>query len=670
MQRSALLPSDIYRLVTAGDPQPAAGGVVFFVRAEQSEEDNRIETAIWRVREGEPAEQFTSGPKDRAPRVSPDGATLAFIGDRDGATRIFLLSLRTGGEARALTEPLEAPGSLAWSPDGAAIAYVAKTALDPHEARVAVDEQSGARHIRRLPFKSDDDGLLDGRRRHLHVAPIDGATPLQATRGDFDVTSAAWSPDATHLTFAATVGTPEFALIGDVFVVSLSGGEPRRLTVAAGPAASPMFSRDGTEIAFVGHLHGDDAGGRVDHELLVVPAGGGAVRSLSATLGRTVGDWIVTDTRSLAGPALPAWTDGDREILALVSDAASCEIRAFARDGSNSRVVVGGERDISAFALGPDGTVAFAYSDPLLPSEIALVAPPGAEVRLTELNPWLADRTLAQPRHVEARAKDGTALDAWVVDAQGTGGPLVLEVHGGPHTAYGNAFFFEFQMLAGHGISVAYGNPRGSQSYGTAFSSAITADWGGIDASDVLAILDAVLRDGRFDERRVAIAGGSYGGFMTTWLLGHSKRFACGVSMRAVNDLVSEVGASDLGWFLEAELEAPWTDGGRKLFENSPMRSAHRIEAPLLILHSERDYRCPVDQGEQLFTLLRRLGKTVEFVRFTGDGHNLARAGAPRNRMLRLRAIAQWLGRHLAPAGWTPAADAAGALFAPLPGEN
>jgi dipeptidyl aminopeptidase/acylaminoacyl peptidase len=670
MHAAPLVPSDLYRLVTASDPQAAPGGVVFFVRATLDAEHNRTNTAIWRAGAGAVPTAFTNGPKDRAPRVAPDGAMLAFVAEREGETRIHLLSLLAGGEARALSGALEGVGSLEWSPDGTALVFTAKAAHEPREARIALDADSGARHIRSLPFKSDDEGLLDGRRRHAFVVAATGSEPLQITHGDFDVTAIAWSPDNTMLAYSATVPEPEHALIGDVFTVPRSGGEPRRLTYGRGPAASPSFSPDGAEIAFVGHLHGDDVGGRVDHELLVLPAGGGEIRSLSASLGRSVGDWIVTDTRTLATPAAPAWTSGGDAVLVLVSDAASCGVYAFARDGSGRRVLAGGVRDVCGFSLGADGALAIAYSDPLLPSEIARVDASGVESRLTELNPWLAERAVRTPRHVAAKAEDGTPLDAWVLDSGDAHGPLLLEVHGGPHTAYGNAFFFEFQMLAGHGISVAYGNPRGSQSYGTAFSSAITGDWGGIDADDVLAILDDVLRGGDYDESRLAIAGGSYGGFMTTWLLGHSKRFACGVSMRAVNDLVSEVGASDLGWFLETEVEAPWTDGGTKLFEGSPMRAAHRIDAPLLILHSERDYRCPIDQGEQLFTLLRRLGKTAEFVRFTGDGHNLARAGAPRNRVLRLRAIAQWLGRHLRPAGWTAAPDEAGALFAPLPAEE
>jgi dipeptidyl aminopeptidase/acylaminoacyl peptidase len=225
-------------------------------------------------------------------------------------------------------------------------------------------------------------------------------------------------------------------------------------------------------------------------------------------------------------------------------------------------------------------------------------------------------------------------------------------------------------MLAAHGIGVAYGNPRGSQTYGGAFADAITGDWGGIDARDVLTLLDAAEAHGEWDPKKIGVAGGSYGGFMTTWLLGRSSRFAAGISMRAVNDFVSEVGAADIGWFLERELGASWEDDGRKLFENSPMRTARRIDAPLLIVHSERDYRCPIDQAEQMFAILRRLGRPAEFVRFTGDGHNLSRTGKPRNRVLRLRAIAHWLIRHLRPNGSEPGAEHAGSLLEPLATES
>ncbi|MGH7728751.1 MAG: alpha/beta hydrolase family protein, partial [Vulcanimicrobiaceae bacterium] len=317
--------------------------------------------------------------------------------------------------------------------------------------------------------------------------------------------------------------------------------------------------------------------------------------------------------------------------------------------------------------------LALAYATATVPGEIARLVPNAAEERLTACNPWLDERALAAPRRVRPRAADGTVLDLWLLEPRGDErpAPWVLEVHGGPHAAYGHTFFLEFQILASHGIGVAYGNPRGSQSYGERYADAITGDWGGLDVADVLSLLDAACANAPIDPARLGIAGGSYGGFMTTTLLGRSERFAAGVSMRAVNDFVSEVGASDFGWFLEEELRTTWNDGGRALFERSPMRHAHAISAPLLVEHSERDFRCPADQGEQLFTLLRRLGRTnVEFVRFAGDGHGLSRTGKPRNRILRLRAIAHWFIRHLRPAGIAVASDEAGSLFLPLPTER
>ena len=339
------------------------------------------------------------------------------------------------------------------------------------------------------------------------------------------------------------------------------------------------------------------------------------------------------------------------------------------------RTVAGGERHIFGFSRADDGTLAFAVSTPTTPNEIGLIEPYGGERFISDANPWLSEKIVVAPRRYRPRADDGTVLDGWLIGVAQPGEerpPLILEVHGGPHAAYGATFFFEFQVLAAQGMAVAYGNPRGSQTYGHAYADGSCGDWGGIDAGDVLRILDGALEQGTFDTTRIGLAGGSYGGFMTSWLLGHSDRFAAGVSMRAVNDFVSEVGASDIGWFLERELNVRWADdAGRALFEASPMRAAGSIHAPLLVEHSERDYRCPIDQGEQLFTLLRRLGnRETEFVRFAQTGHELSRGGKPRSRIFRLRAIVQWFIRHLQPAGVVVAPREAGALFRPVPGET
>jgi dipeptidyl aminopeptidase/acylaminoacyl peptidase len=672
LARTPLVPSDLYRLALPSDPRVTGDGRVFYVVSTNDEPTDEKRTAIWIARAGGTPRPFTSGRNDRLPRPSPNDALLAFVADRGEGTRVYTMST-SGGEAVAVGNSYDSIAAIAWSPDSTRIVVAATSEFDPATASIAVDERSGARHIRALPFKSDDDGLLDGRRRHLFVITVSSGACVRLTHGDFDADAPAWSPDGAHVAFTAKIDRPEASFSADLFVVASDGGVPRKLTASRGPSLAPTFSHDGTQIAFLGHEDGDDLGGFHTVQLFVVDANGGPARSLSAGLDRPSLDYVSGDTRGTGGQQAPIWSADDAEILVHLASEGSCGIVAVARDGSTSRSIVGGERDVFAFATSATAALVFAFTSPTVPSELATIDANGVERVLTSSNPWLAERSLRAPRRFRPPAADGTVLDLWLLQPdESRNAPFVLQVHGGPHMAYGWTFMFEFQMLASHGIGVAYGNPRGSQTYGTAYATAILGDWGGLDASDVLALLDGACANASIDPKRIALAGGSYGGFMTTWLLGHGDRFVAGVSMRAVNDFVSEVGATDAGWFLEKELDAPWADdAGRKLFERSPMRAAHAIEVPLLIEHSERDYRCAIDQGEQLFTLLRRLGRTnVEFVRFTGDGHGLSRTGKPRNRMLRLRAIAQWLIRHLRPTGIEAERDYAGALFAPLPGEE
>jgi dipeptidyl aminopeptidase/acylaminoacyl peptidase len=643
---------------------PDAGGVIYRRTCFDAPGD-RVVGSLWWARAGSEAERFTSGDTDRMPRVDRARKRVAFVRDVDGSARIHVMPLG-GGEARAVGEALRGVSSLAWSPTGTHLAYTAHAPFDATTAHIYLDEASGVRHIRALPYKTDADGLLDGRRSQLYVLDVATGAVRQLTTGDADAGNAVWSPDGTTIAYSLNA-IAESSMVGAVASIAIADGTVRRVSDGEGPVGALSFSPDGTRIAWLGHRHGSDT--RYQGELLVANVDGSVCRSLSAALDRPVANTVGGDLRS-GSNAPPCW-QSDSRILALVTDGGATSVRAFDLTSGDVTVVVGGEREIYGFSMDRDA-IAIAYSTPLVPSAVALFKNAGEQL-LADCNPWLAEKSLVEPHRLPVTAADGTAIDAWLIAplTPNASAPLVLEIHGGPHATYGATFFLEFQVLASQGFGVVYGNPRGGAGYGQAFASAITGDWGGVDASDVLSILDAALATGAFDAARVAAVGGSYGGFMTTWLLGHSDRFATGISMRACNEFASFTGTTDIGYFLEAELGFDATSAGmRELFERSALRAAERITAPLLIMHSERDFRCPIDQGEQLFNTLRMLGTCdAEFVRFTADGHELSRGGKPRHRVLRLRAIANWLLRKLNVVSRKSGDDVAGSLFLSLPDE-
>jgi dipeptidyl aminopeptidase/acylaminoacyl peptidase len=302
-----------------------------------------------------------------------------------------------------------------------------------------------------------------------------------------------------------------------------------------------------------------------------------------------------------------------------------------------------------------DGTrLAFSAADAVTPPEVFLCHANGTdEKQLTDLNrAWKADVALSRPERLRYE-RAGYTLDCWVIKpfgyAPGQRYPALLNIHGGPHTQYGHTFFDEFQVYAGAGYAVIYTNPRGSQGYGEAFTRAVHGDWGGGDFADVMAGVDEALRQCHFiDPERLGVMGGSYGGFLTSWIVGHTQRFKAACSERAVNSVATLFGTSDIGVsFLEAQSGAlPW-ENLQWYVEHSPLTYAQHITTPLLILHAEDDLRCPMEQAEQLFAVLKRLRQEVLFVRFPDENHEMSRAGKPRHRLERYRYLLDWFARYL-----------------------
>ncbi|MBI4493580.1 MAG: S9 family peptidase [Chloroflexi bacterium] len=644
---------DLLALRFASDPQISPDGTrVAFVLTTIDREASTYRSAVWMAPiEGGPAQIFTAGARrESSPRWSPDGRWLAFVSDRSDPRPQLHVIPAHGGEARRLATLPGGVSELAWAPDSRHLAVVSRTGL---ETEADPNKPPRFRHLTRLKHRYDGEGYFDGSRKHLFVLGLDEPEPRQLTAGDWDDVNPAWSPDGTRLAFASN-RSPERDLnnVADLWVVAAAGGEPARVTRSRGPAAAPAWSPDGEWLAFVGQARPNDYA--ANWGIWLVQAGGGEAVELTAEFDRSVGSDLLTDTRDHAPSPIPTWTTDGRSLYFLASDQGDTHLYRVDLDGPQVTRLVAGPRQIMSFSLAADGQIiAFDASEPTNPGDLWAVSADGLhERRLTEVNQHLlAEVELAEPEAFRYPSSDGELLDGWLLKPPGFQAgqrfPLVLQVHGGPHALYGNTFMHEFQLLAARGYLVLYANPRGSRGYGQTLAEAVRGAWGSQDYEDVLAAVDWALEQGYADPARLGVCGGSYGGYMANWIVGHTDRFGAAVAERSVANLFSMYGTTDIPGFAEYEWLGPWWEQPELYRRLSPLTYAQQVRTPLLILHSEQDLRCPIEQAEQLFVALKRLGRTVEFVRFPEESHNLSRSGRPDRRLERLARIAGWFDRYL-----------------------
>ncbi|HXV71592.1 MAG TPA: S9 family peptidase [Acidimicrobiia bacterium] len=620
-----MTPDQLAEIRIPSDPRLSpAGDKVAYVVSRPNLEDDRYDRSLW-----VDDRRYTEGPGDSSPRWSPDGKQLAFLRSEEGKPAQIAVIPLEGGEARLITDFELGVEALEWSPDGGrVVAVVVEWASEWSD----LDEDERKRRPRRVtsvPFRFDNKGWTHDRKRHLWLVDVSGKGESErVTEGRFDEESPAWSPDGSTIAFVSDRDPGQGLVSGnDVWEIDIATGEITKVT-ERGFWTYVSYRSDG-----VLHLLGNENPRYPVDSYLYRRTDDGRLSDLTGHLDRG-------SVSLAAGPAALRW-DRDSAVLGY-EDSGTFGLIQVAPDGSVDTLV-----DDQMVVTGFDKTgdrLVFTASTWDSPGELF-----SDQVAATSLNSN-SDLELTAPDHFRVDS-DGHEIDVWVYMPTGTESvPLLLNIHGGPASQYGFGFFDEFQVYVGAGYGVVACNPRGSAGRGEAFVSAVKGEhWGVVDHADVSAAVAAALeRHDRLDPDRMGVMGGSYGGFLTAWIIGHEDRWKSAVVERALISWNSFAGTSDIGGvFPENYLEISYPDAWDTWWQRGPLALAHNVTTPTLVVHAENDLRCPIEQAEQYFMALLRNGTTTEFIRFPDEGHEMSRSGKPRHRQERFEAILDWHDRHL-----------------------
>jgi dipeptidyl aminopeptidase/acylaminoacyl peptidase len=642
---------DLFRLAGATDPQISPDGSrVAYVRMSADVMTDREVPTIWLVdvASGRQVPLVAGQGAHRSPRWSPDGKRLAYVSSNgEGAAQLHVLWL-DGDRSVKVTGMPESPGAIAWSPDGRSIAYTMRVPGEGLKLGKPPQKPEGAKWaddlevIDRVAYRADGAGYAKPGFDHIFVVPADGGSPRQVTAGSWDDSGPlSWSPDGRTIVFSAN-RRPDWereSNDGEIYSVDVASGAVTALTSRKGPDGGAVLSPDGKRIAYLGY---DDVNRSYENsELSVMNADGTGTRRLLAGLDQSI------DSVSWVGNSQLAVSydeRGAKRVARVGLDGASRTIAEGLSAGTHyDRPYTGGQFSVSA-----SGRVAYTAGNTSAPADVWVDGR-----KLTDLNAnWLAAKAMAPVRKLAVTAPDGRAIDAWLVTPPGVQPgqrvPLILEIHGGPNTAYGPVFSTDVQLYAAHGYAVLYTNPRGSTSYGEEFANLIDRAYPGTDYDDLIAAVDAAIAEGVADPNNLFVTGGSGGGVLTAWIVGKTDRFKAAATQKPVINWISESLTMDATTFTSRYWfdKKPWEDP-MSYWNRSPLSLVGNVKTPTLVVVGSEDYRTPVSESEQYYAALQIRGVPTALVKVPGASHG-SLAARPSQSAARAAAILAWFDKYRA----------------------
>jgi len=700
-QKRLITEKDLFDFIWVANPQVAPDGQhVAFTRVNVDEKRTGYETSIWLVATDGKQEpiRLTNGKHDSQPRWSADGRLIAFVraGEKDVSGKpkpgqVALLSL-TGGEARIITDLPKGAADPAWSPDGKRIAFLstttqedidkaqpkksdkktseAKSSSKPSEAKSDDTKPADSEHesdvhiISRAEYRSNDEGYLDFK-RHDHIWVVDVPTnsddiakPVQLTKGEFDEGETVWSRDGSRIYFLTErVDEPYYELATtDIYSVPVAGGAAEKLATIPMSIHGLVLSPDGRKFAFHGSIEEPVRSYSQPDLWLMDVSPGAKPENLTANYDFDIGSSVFGDNappRGGRGHAIH-WSPDGRWVYDISEKQGRTPIVRVDTGTGAVTEITHGDQAVLDLSASPDATSVVALiSSPVMIGDLFFIGANGSQTRITDFNRKLwSQLNLTEPEEINYQSFDGKPIQGWIqkppdFDAQKKY-PLILDIHGGPHAAYGWVFDHEFQWMAARGYVVFYPNPRGSTSYGQEFGNIIQYHYPGDDYRDLMVGVDEILKRGYIDPKKLGVTGGSGGGVLTDWTITHTDRFAAAVSQRDISNWASWWYTADFTLFQPHWFKAPPFEDPDDYNNRSSITYVKNIHTPVLFVLGESDYRTPQDSGgEQLFRALKYLRRPTAMVVFPRETHELSRSGEPWHRIERLDHIVGWFDKWL-----------------------